>query len=60
MHWCICQLHANELNLRLREVYVELDRTTTNSKSFSGSFGKMAAGTVETMPVVDFILCQAV
>ena len=52
MHWYICQLHVNELNLR--EVYVKLDRTTTDSKSFSGPIGKMVAGAVETAPVVDF------
>ena len=52
MHWYICQLHVNELNLR--EVYVKLDGTTTDSKSFSGPIGKMVAGAVETAPVVDF------
>ena len=35
----ICQLHVSELNLR--EVYVKLDGTTTDSKPFSGPIGKM-------------------
>ena len=52
VHWHICQLHANELNLR--EVYVKRGGTTTGPKSFSGPIGKMVAGAVETAPVVDF------
>ena len=52
MHWYICQLHVNELNLR--EVYVKLDGTTTGPKSFSELIGKTVAGAVETAPVVDF------
>ena len=42
MHWYICQLHVNELNLR--EVYVKLDGTRGGPKSFSGHIiGKMVA-----------------
>jgi len=52
VHWFVCQLHANELNLRA--VFSQLDGVTTGPKSFSGLIGRAAAGAVETLPVVDF------
>ena len=38
VHWFVCQLHSNELNLR--ELFTKLDGSTTGPKSFSGPLGK--------------------
>ena len=52
VHWFICQLHSNELNLR--ELFTRLDGVTTGPKSFSGPIGKKLAGQLERAPVVSF------
>ena len=52
VHWFICQLHSNELNLR--ELFTRLDGVTSGPKSFSGPIGKKLAGQLEKKPVVPF------
>ena len=52
LHWFICQLHGNELNLR--EVFRQLDGETTGPKSFSGPLGKAAGKDVHRLPVNNF------
>lgn len=52
VHWFVCQVHGNELNLR--EVFRQLDGRTTGPKSFSGPLGKAASGDVRALPVAQF------
>lgn len=52
VHWHVCQLHANELNLR--ELFQHFDGKTTGPRSFSGPLGKAAGGAVHRQPVVQF------
>lgn len=52
VHWFVCQLHSNELNLR--EVFKHRDGKTTGPKSFQGQLGKEASGRVSDMPIVKF------
>lgn len=52
MHWFVCQIHANELNLRA--VFQKLDGATTGPRSFSGPLGRAANGAVHRRPVVEF------
>ena len=52
MHWFICQLHGNELNLR--HLFMSLDGTTSGPRSFSGPIGKACAGDVWEREVVAF------
>ena len=52
VHWFICQLHANELNLR--SVFQGLDGTTTGPRSFSRPLGVQCAGDVWRLPVTEF------
>ena len=52
VHWFICQLHANELNLR--GLFQSLDGATTGPRSFSGPLGSQCAGDVWRLPVVEF------
>lgn len=52
VHWFICQLHGNELNLRA--LFKCLDGETTGPKSFIGPLGKLASGALHEMPVTTF------
>lgn len=52
VHWFICQLHGNELNLR--QLFHHLDGTTTGPKSFSGPVGKACATDVWERDLVPF------
>ena len=52
VHWFVCQIHSNELNLR--EVFRQLDGSTTGPKSFAGPLGKAASGNVRKLPVAKF------
>ena len=52
VHWFICQLHANELNLR--HVLIALDGTTSGPRSFTGPIGKQCASDVWEREVVAF------
>ena len=52
VHWFVCQLHGNELNLR--HLLATLDGTTTGPKSFSGPIGKACAGQVWERDVLEF------
>ena len=40
VHWMVCQLHANELNLR--EVFRRCDDSTSGPRSFTGPVGRDA------------------
>lgn len=51
LQWLVCQLHANELNLR--HLFEHLDGTTTGPKSFSGPIGKTLHN-CEYLPVKPF------
>ncbi|GBM62964.1 hypothetical protein AVEN_131140-1 [Araneus ventricosus] len=42
LQWFVCQLHANELPLRL--LFVHVDRTTTGPRSLTGEIRKSLAG----------------
>ena len=52
VHWFICQLHGNELNLR--HLFQSLDGTTSGPRSFSGPIGRTCAGDVWESEVVAF------
>ena len=52
VQWFICQLHANELNLR--HVLLSLDGTTSGRRSFAGPIGKECATDVWERPPVTF------
>ena len=52
VHWFVCQIHANELNLR--EIFRKLDGGTTGPKSFTGPLGKSASGAVHLLPIAQF------
>ena len=52
VHWFVCQLHGNELNLR--HILCELDGTTSGPRSFSGPIGSRCGSDVWKLPVVDF------
>ena len=52
VHWFICQLHSNELNLR--ELFIMLHGVTPDPKSFSGPTGTKLVGQLEREPVVSF------
>ena len=52
VHWFICQLHGNELNLR--HLLLDLDGTAAGPRSFSGPIGKACAGDVWDSAVVNF------
>ena len=44
VHWFICQLHGNELNLR--HLFMSLDGPASGPRSFFGPIGKACAGDV--------------
>ena len=52
IHWFICQLHGNELNLR--HLLQHFDGTTTGPRSFSGPIGSKCAANVWNLKVVRF------
>ena len=52
IHWFICQLHGNELNLR--HLLQHFDGTTTGPRSFSGPIGSRCAADVWNLRVVRF------
>ena len=52
VHWFVCQLHANELNLR--HVLQKLDGTTSGPRSFSGPVGSKCSTDVWKLEVVQF------
>ena len=52
VHWFVCQLHSNELNLR--QLLCALDGTTSGPRSFSGPIGSSCAADVWTLEVVSF------
>ena len=52
VHWFVCQLHSNELNLR--HLLCALDGTTSGPRSFSGQIGSSCAADVWTLEVVAF------
>ncbi|KAF0288495.1 hypothetical protein FJT64_013150 [Amphibalanus amphitrite] len=52
VHWFICQLHGNELNLR--HLFLSLDGATSGPRSFSGPIGKACSGDVWEREVVAF------
>lgn len=52
VHWMVCQLHSNELNLR--HLFMRLDGATSGPRSFSGPLGKACARDVSTREVVVF------
>ena len=52
VHWFICQLHGNELNLR--SLVTTLDGTTTGPRSFTGPIGRLCAGDVWQADVVAY------
>ena len=52
VHWFVCRMHSNELNLR--EVFKRCDGATSGPRSFTGPLGRAAADQLETRPVVAF------
>ena len=52
VHWFVCQLHSNELNLR--HLLCTLDGTTSGPRSFSRPIGSSSAADVWTLEVVSF------
>ena len=52
VHWFVCQLHSNELNLQ--HLLCTLDGTTSGPRSFSGPIGSSSAADVWTLEVVSF------
>ena len=52
VHWFVCQIHANELNLR--HVFHVLDGTTSGPKSWNGPIGKSCQTEVWRKDVVAF------
>ena len=52
VHWFVCQIHSNELNLR--EVFKQLDGKTRGPNSYFGPLGKAASGDVRRLPVAQF------
>ena len=52
VHWFVCMLHGNELNLR--HVFKTLDGTTSGPRSFTGAIGTSCAKDVWNKAVVAF------
>ena len=52
VHWFICQLHSNELNLR--HLFTELDGVSSGPNSFKGILGKRCRGSVHKKATVQF------
>ena len=52
MHWHVCQLHANELNIM--ELFQHFDGKTTGPRSFSEPLRKAAGGAVHRQSVMQF------
>lgn len=52
VHWFVCMLHGNELNLR--HVFKTLDGTTSGPRSFTGAIGTCCAKDVWSEGVVAF------
>lgn len=53
VHWFICQIHANELNLR--HVFLALDGTTSGPRSWTGPLGRSCQSEVWRKDVVSFV-----
>ena len=56
VHWFVCQLHSNELNLR--HLFMRLDGATSGPRSFGGPLGKACAKDVWTLELVMFDAVQ--
>lgn len=52
VHWFICLLHSNELNLR--ELFTKLDGVSAGPRSFSGPIGKKLSEDLHNKPLVSF------
>ncbi|GBL75963.1 hypothetical protein AVEN_234287-1 [Araneus ventricosus] len=60
LQWFVCQLHANEL--QLRHLFAHVDRTTTVLRSLTDEIRKSSAGceklSVVSSPPIENTLCE--